>query len=44
MTQRFERGFGMLVLAGMDDCDGELADEIQGGIEYGIGEELPLEP
>jgi len=28
---------------GMDGFDGEPADEIQGSIEYGIGEELPLE-
>jgi hypothetical protein len=33
----------MMVLAGMDGFDGELADKIYGGIEYEIGEELPLE-
>jgi hypothetical protein len=40
--QRFERGFGMLVLVGRDSFDGELADEIPGDIEYGFGVELPL--
>jgi hypothetical protein len=33
----------MMVLAGRDDFDGEPTDEIPGGIEYGIGEELLLE-
>jgi hypothetical protein len=33
----------MSMLAGWDDFEGEPADEIQGSIEYGIGEELPLE-
>jgi hypothetical protein len=33
----------MMVLAGMDGFDGESADEIQGDIKYGIGEELPFE-
>jgi hypothetical protein len=33
----------MMVLPGRDGFDGELADEIPGGIGYGIGEELPLE-
>jgi hypothetical protein len=30
------------VLAGRDGFDGEPADEIPGGIEYGFGVELPL--
>jgi len=42
--QGLESGLGMMVLVGMDGFDGEPADEIQGGIEYEIGEELPLEP
>jgi len=42
--QGLEWGTGMMVLAGLDGFDGEPADEIQGGIEYEIGEELPLEP
>jgi hypothetical protein len=33
----------MSVLAGWDDFEGEPADEIPGGIEYGFGVELPLE-
>jgi hypothetical protein len=37
------QGLGMIVLAGWDGFDGEPADEIPGGIECGIGEELPLE-
>jgi len=42
--QGLESGLGMMVLAGMDGFDGEPVDEIQGGIAYGIGEELPFEP
>jgi len=42
--QGLEWGTGMMVLAGMDGFDDEPADEIQGGIEYEIGEKLPLEP
>jgi hypothetical protein len=40
--KRIEQGFGMSVLAGRDGFDGEPADEILGGIEYGFGVELPL--
>jgi hypothetical protein len=32
-----------MVLARRDGFDGEPTDEIPGGIEYGIGEELPFE-
>jgi hypothetical protein len=41
--QGLEWGTDMMVLAGLDGFDGEPADENQGGIEYEIGEELPLE-
>jgi hypothetical protein len=41
--QMIEQGLGMSVLVGWDGFDGELADEIPGGIEYGFGVELPLE-
>jgi hypothetical protein len=40
--QRIEQGLGMSVFAGRDGFDGEPADEIPGGIEYGFGVELPL--
>jgi hypothetical protein len=40
--QKIELGLGTSVLAGRDDFDGEPADEISGGIEYGFGEKLPL--